>query len=421
MEYKKINKGAYNIHLIKNNDFKEIIVKVYLQQPLKKEDITMRNVLIDVLTYSTKTYNTNKLFNIREQELYSSNVRTSNYRTGRFLTTVFSIDVLEDKYTEEGNLAQAITFLSEVLYNPNVNKNRFDPKTVNIVKKDIKDYLERIKENTALYSVVRLLENMDKDRPDSYRMFGYLEDLQNINATNLYKHYKNMVENSIMNIYVIGNFNFDDMEQLIGANFKSKVLKKAKHEYQLDEVKALRKPQTIIESSDYKQSKLVIGYRLKKLSLFEENYVLPAYNSILGDSTGDSKLFNTIREKYSYAYYIYSTHSRLDRNILIHAGISKENFDNVLKLVENIMKDMKKGKITLEEVKKAKESLIGSCHFAMESPYRIINMYYNIDILNGDDYKTTIDKIKKITKKDIIRLAKKIKIDTIYCLKGEDQ
>ena len=57
----------------------------------------------------------------------------------------------------------------------------------------------------------------------------------------------------------------------------------------------------------------------------------------------------------------------------------------------------------------------------MESPYRIINMYYNIDILNGDDYKTTIDKIKKITKKDIIRLAKKIKIDTIYCLEGEDQ
>lgn len=419
MEYKKIDKGSYNIHLIKTDNFKEVVVKIYLKKPIKREDITMRNILTDVLTYSTKTYNTNKLLNIREQELYASNITVNNYRFGNYLTTVFSIDILNDKYTEKGNAKEAIELLSEVMYNPDVESRRFNPKVVNIIKKDNKEYLERLKENTSLFSAIRLSEEMDKKRPSSLRMCGYLEDLKDINVTNLYNHYKDMIDNSMMDVYVVGDINFLEMEKIITTNFSSKVLKKKRIGFYLEEKKALRKPLIITEKDDHNQSKLTIGCRIKKLTKFEEQYVLPVYNLILGGSTGDSKLFKIIREKYSYAYYIYSSSYKLDHTLLIRAGISKENLKNVIRLVDDIMIEIKRGHLTEKDIKKSKAILLSNMNTVEENPYNVINMYYSIDTLGEDDIKTAKKMIKKVTKRDIIALAKKIKMDTIYCLEGD--
>ena len=419
MEYKEIDKGSYNIHLIKTDNYKEVVVKIYLKKPIKREDITMRNILVDVLTYSTKNYNTNKLLNIREQELYSSNVTANNYRFGNYLTTVFSIDILNDKYTEKGNMEEAIKLLSEVMYNPNVESKRFDSKVVNIAKKDNKEYLERLKENTALFSSIRLSEEMDKKRPSSLRMCGYLEDLKDINATNLYKHYRDMIDSSMMDVYVVGNINFLEMEKIITTNFSSKVLKKKRIGYYLDEKKPLRKPIIITEKDNHNQSKLAIGCRIKKLTRFEEQYVLPVYNLILGGTTGDSRLFRIVREKYSYAYYIYSSQYKLDRTLLIRAGISKENLKKVIRLVDDIMIDIKRGKLTENDLKKAKAILLSNMNVVNDNPYNVINMYYSIDTLGEDDLVTARKMIKKVTKKDIVAVAKKIKMDTIYCLEGD--
>ena len=419
MEYKKINKGSYHIHLINTDLFKEVVVKVYLTKPLKKEDITVRNILTDVLTYSTKKYNTNKLLNIREQELYSSSVSSNNYRFGEYLTTVFSIDILNDSYTEEGNMLSAIKLLSEVMYNPNITNKRFDAKVVNIVKKDLKDYIEKIKENKSAYSSIRLFEHMDKSLVSSYRMSGYLEDLKDINPTNLYRHYKDMIDNSMMDIYVIGNINFATMENIISENFSSKVLKKRRKDYYLSEVKPPRKPHMIIETDDNNQSQLVIGSRIKKLSNYEEQYVLPIYNLILGGPTGDSMLFKVVREENSYAYFIYSNTNRLDREMIIKAGISKDSLKPVIKLITDVMNTIKKGKIADKDIKNAKEYIMSKLKSGEENPYAIINRYYRADIFGDDLTKEALEKIKKVTKKEVVLLAKKIKIDTIYCLEGD--
>ena len=41
-----------------------------------------------------------------------------------------------------------------------------------------------------------------------------------------------------------------------------------------------------------------------------------------------------------------------------------------------------------------------------------------MSILNLDDIETRIKKMNKVTISDIVKVAKKVKIDTIYCLEG---
>ena len=55
MKYKKISNYSYNIHIIKTNKFKTVTVEVNFKRKLVKEDITARNMLVNLLCESNET------------------------------------------------------------------------------------------------------------------------------------------------------------------------------------------------------------------------------------------------------------------------------------------------------------------------------------------------------------------------------
>jgi len=57
----------------------------------------------------------------------------------------------------------------------------------------------------------------------------------------------------------------------------------------------------------------------------------------------------------------------------------------------------------------------------MDSQLQIVDFYLSQSIVNtNDDFNSFIEKIKKVTKDDVIRVANKIKLDTIYFLTGTE-
>ena len=50
--------------------------------------------------------------------------------------------------------------------------------------------------------------------------------------------------------------------------------------------------------------------------------------------------------------------------------------------------------------------------------YNIIDFYFMMDILKLDDLEVRRKKMAKVTKAEIVKVAKKVKMDTIYCLEG---
>lgn len=417
MEYKKKNLGSYNLHLIKNTNFKSVMMKVYFREPIQKEKITIHNFLTTMLTYSSKNYKTKREMILKTQDLYSCSISSSDSRLGNGMNTCFKLSVLKDKYTEPGNLEKAIEFFSEVILNPNVENGQFDEKSFNIVMNQACLALSSIKENTSSYSVIRLFENMDSTSPISYRSFGYLEDLKEITRENLYTYYKKMLKEDRVDIFVIGDINFEKIETIIRKYFQTKTYKKRQKDHLIPAKKAPLRKKIVTEENDTTQSKLAIACRTYGLTDYERNYPLTLYNIILGGGT-DSKLFQEVREKNSLCYYIGSTANKLDNILLIRAGISRNDFKNAVKLIEKQMKEIQKGKFTEEDIEKAKEMYQTSIEEIEESEAEIITSYYMIELLGVDDIEKKLKKMKKITKEEIIKVAKKVKIDTVYMLEG---
>ncbi len=420
MKYKNIDMGSYNLHLIKTKKFKTIAVRISFRNKIHKEDTTIRNILTDLLTHSTKKYKTKKDLVIKTQDLYAVNLTAGSTRLADQINTEFTLTCLNDKYTEENNFSDSLEFFSEVIFNPNVENNEFNHEVFDIIYDNAKTSLTGIKENSSYYSLIRCLENMDEKSPMSYRMVGYLEDLKSITPKSIYEYYQNMIKRDLIDISVIGDFKTKEMEQLIKKNFKFNTYKKKINIQTLKSNKKIIRKKIVKEQEENKQSKLAIGCRISELSSFERNYALTLYNLILG-GIGDSKLFNEVREKSSLVYYINSIPNKLDNTLLIRAGISKENFEKAIKLIEKQLNQMKKGDFTEEDINKAIQIYKNSLEEIEENPEYLMEAYYLMDLIGIDNLDTRRIKITEVTKENIIKIAKKIKIDTIYLLEGDDE
>lgn len=417
MEYIKKDLGSYKLHLIKTDKFKSITVKVSFHRVIKKNEITIRNILSDMFMQSSKKYNSKRDLTIKAQDLYAAGLRTTNSRLGNYINTDFYLTVLNDKYTEEGNFASSLEFLSEIVFNPDVENGQFNEEKLDIVKSTCRSALNSIKEDASNYSLIRMAEEFGKGEPISYRMIGYLEDLDDITGKSLYEFYLDMIKNDFVDIFVIGDIDIKGTTDLIKKYFKFGVLKKLKVPFMVDEKKPRRSKLVLNEKIDNTQSKLAIGCRLNDLNEYERGYPLTLFNVIFGGCS-DSKLFKEVREENSLCYTIYSITNKLDNVLLIRAGIDKENYKKTVSLIEKNLKDMCNGKFDETDILMAKEYYNTALEEIEDSQSKIINNYLMMELINADDIDVKREKMNKVTKSEIVRVAKKVAIDTILCLEG---
>lgn len=417
MEYIKKDLGSYKLHLIKTDKFKSITVKVSFHRVIKKNEITIRNILSDMFMQSSKKYNSKRELTIKAQDLYAAGLRTTNSRLGNYINTDFYLTVLNDKYTEDGNFASSLEFLGEIIFNPDVENGKFNEEKLDIVKSTCRSALNSIKEDASNYSLIRMAEAFGEGEPISYRMMGYLEDLDDITGTSLYEFYLDMIKNDFVDIFVIGDISIKETTDLIKMYFKFDILKKLKMPFMVEEKKPRRSKLVFNEKIDNTQSKLAIGCRINGLSEYERNYPLTLFNVIFGGCS-DSKLFKEVREENSLCYTIYSITNKLDNVLLIRAGIDKENYKKTVSLIEKNLKDMCNGKFDETDILMAKEYYNTALEEIEDSQSKIINNYLMMELINTDDIDVKREKMSKVTKSEIVKVAKKVTIDTIFCLEG---
>ena len=67
MKYNKIENSNYNLHLIETDKFKTVTVKVNFKREYLKEEITKRNLLVNILLEGSKNYPSRRLLEIKTE------------------------------------------------------------------------------------------------------------------------------------------------------------------------------------------------------------------------------------------------------------------------------------------------------------------------------------------------------------------
>lgn len=418
MEYNKHNIGPYQLHTIKTKKFKTISVLLNFKRPLRKEEITKRSFLNLILIQATKNYPTRRLLSIRVEELYGLDIANFIQQDINNNSLTFFLSMLNEKWTAPGMYEAGLSFLGELIFNPNLNGNKFCEKTFNVVKQELKNRLNGLKDNKREYAQIRMLEEMDRNEGIPYRA-GYLEDLETITPTNLYEYYLSVLKSDLVDIFILGDIDVNKTKKIIKDIIPINTIKRETKHLTREHYKIRKRLRIVKEQDDINQAKLVIGCKLTKLTSFEKRYVMLILVRVLGGS-GYSKLFRSVREKQSLAYYVNCQYEYLNQLLIIEAGINQADFPKTLYYVKKELQQMVKGNITKEELITAQSEYISTVQLILDNPETLINAYLTQELLKTVSLAQYIENVKKVTINDLKKVSKKLKIDTVYLLYGDD-
>ncbi|MBQ9011613.1 MAG: insulinase family protein, partial [Bacilli bacterium] len=400
----------------KSEKFKTISLSMHLRCEDNKEDVVYRKLLRNYLLSGTKKFPNLNSFNKEKLNLYNPFININSYVYGLDRSFVIQAQFTNEKYTEKGMNEKNINFILDVLYNPKINGKKFDKETFEIVKHDYIEDLKSLKDSPSLYSKERLFEEMKTGKFEILNTKEKIELAKKIDETKLYKYYQNLFETNSLDIFICGNFSENKMKKLIEKLIKGNFKFKEKNRY-ITYDKIIPKPIEIIEKSSTSQSNFAIGLKFKDLTDFERKYVSTIYTGILGISW-NSKLLQVVREQNSLCYSIYATKDISRSTLYIYAGIDAENYEKTLKLIKKQTLAMQKGEFTENDILQHIQTYTNSLIEIEDNQMDVMNNLISEILSNTDSVSKRKENISKVTKEDIINIAKKISYDTIYLLKG---
>ena len=419
MTYKAYDCSSYTIHTIKTDKFKTCQMEIIFRKPINKATLPMDALLVDVLTETSQKYPTRKEVIERFEELYRTSCWGVVNRIGNVLLTNFITNFISPVYINEDDYLENVLSLPfEMILNPNALNDEFEEKNFKICqKRNIVD-AKSILDDSFRLSIQKSLELVDS--PTSYNLIGTPEDIAKITPSSLYQQYKKLLKENTCDIFLIGNIDMDEAVKIIKKYFKKRVINKEKLESMVNN--EIRKKELVkSDKSKFIQTNLNILYNITNLTDYEKDVVFNLYNFILGSGGMISKLYQEIREKKSYCYEITSMYLKNDQLLLIHIALDNKNSKNAIKLTKKIIKDMMQGKFTIDDIETAKKSFNLALNLALDNEVTILNNYVFHVFENLPLIEDRLDLINKCTKEDIMKVAKKIKINAIYALEGKDE
>ena len=422
MQYreKEIKKGI-KLHEIQTNKFKTNLIAVFLTMPITRENVTKNALISAVLRRGSKNMPTLAQISKEMEEMYGASFDCGIDKTGDNHVLKFYIETINDNFIpqkDENMLKKAIEKILEIIFNPLVENNAFKQEYINQEKENIKRIINGKTDNKARYAFDRCLEEMYNDKPYGLYKYGYIEDLEKITAENLYEYYKKVISECKIDIFVSGNI--DEVTQTVEENENIQKLQERNPQYIVNtiETKDEIQEKEIIDEMDVTQGKIVIGLDLH-LNDEKKMYDTVVYNAILG-GTANSKMFQEVREKESLAYTAGSNYIRYKSNIFIKCGIEIKNYQKAIEIIKKQLEDMKNGVFTDEDIENAKKGIISIIRSIDDEQDTQITYYFGHEITHIDTTEEEyIERINKVTKEDIIKIAQSININTIYFLKNK--
>ncbi|MCK4918901.1 MAG: insulinase family protein [Candidatus Pacebacteria bacterium] len=239
---------------------------------------------------------------------------------------------------------------------------------------------------------------------------GTKETVEAMNRKDFINYYKKYYTADNCVIAVAGNFDEKNIKRKITRYFSSISKTKAKKQ-----IKITEKQTEVGILIDYKktdQSHLCLGVRGYKSDHKDKN-TLNVLSVILGGNMS-SRLYMSVVEK-GLAYYIQTSSDNYKETgyLATQTGINNEKCFDAIKLIIEEYKKIKKEKVDIAELQRAKDYIKGQTVIALESSNSVAN-FLAMQEIDNNKILTTEEKFAKIdavTPEDIQRVANEIFVE----------
>lgn len=415
----EIAKGV-SLHIRQTAQFKTINFSIKWRAPLSEKTASERTVLSNVLQHSNEKFPTSASYRSYLDDLFGTVLYFDTTKRGAEHTLLFNVETVNDQYLSHGNvLNEVIELLHEAIFKPNFENGQFKEAIVEREKSMVVQRIQSIFDDKSRYAQKRLTEILRPNSPASISANGTIGDVKAVTPTSLTKTYEEMLKNDVIDIYVVGDV---DVEE-ITAKIKKALPFADRGNVNLPKVPAFtdQVQQYTKETQEMKQGKLHIGYSTPVHFGDEDFAKMQVFNGIFG-GYAHSKLFMNVRERESLAYYASSSYSAHYGLLFVVSGIEPTNEEKARLVIAEQLTSIQNGEITDLELAQTKAMLINQLKEALDSSRGQIEIF--------DQYKelpepftldTWVKRWSNVTKQDVQEMAKQTKLQATYFLCGKEE
>lgn len=415
----KLQNGVH-LYIRKTEQFKTVNVTIKWKAPLDQKKASERTVLANVMEDSTKQYPTLSSMRKVLDELYGTVLFTDvSKRSSQHIVSLYTECVNDEYFVGEDIFKKLWKLIQSVVFDPNVTDGEFDPGVTDREKRNVRDRIRSIYDDKTRFAQKRMLEIMRPNHPVSISAYGIEDAVSGITNKSLYTTYEDMINNDLIDIYVVGDVDEQEIIEQI-KQFLPFEARDAEEQTELPEVHVSDTVKTVREQQDMKQGKLHLGFNTPITFHHPDYPKMQIMNGIFG-GFAHSKLFMNVREKESMAYYANSAFASHYGILYVTAGIDADLEDKAVKLILEQLKALQNGEGTAVELSQTialLENSILSANDSARSQIEIFDQYKELD----EDFTADrlIEKWKSVKLEDIQEIANTIQLEIVYLLSGKE-
>lgn len=275
-------------------------------------------------------------------------------------------------------------------------------KEKNVILEEIKMYYDDPK--TYIFDLWDKL--LYGDQPAGWPISGTIDNVKNITRQDILQYYQKRYQSGSTILIASGNFNKDKIIKWINTFFRGIISGYPNSQNFLTPIKT---PSVLLEYRSLKQTNFILG--VSAFPIFDRRrYALDVLDAVL-DGGMSGRLYQLVREKLGAAYYVSSFKSLFSNRgeYGIVAGINSDRIETIKEILKELI-NFTTNKISNQELKKAKDFLIGRTALQFESAHNLALDYGNQLLLlhKIESPQGYLRKIKSISSRDLIKVAQEL-------------
>lgn len=406
------------LHCLPTGKFKTNFMSVSFTAPLEAGVNAMNSLIPNILLRGSEKYPDMAAINRRLDYLYAAGISTRCSKRGDVQVFGLCADMLDSSYAIGGEdlVAEMTDMLGELLLHPIKVGEGFDPDYTESEKNNQIDAIRASINNKVYYAYRRCVEEMCRGERFGLTETGTVDETSACTPESLYSQYKYALKHYPIEIFFVGQCDADALADRLRSIFSFEREPIALPATEV--IRSAAEPKTVTEDMPVNQGKLVIGMR-SGLTLADPEYpALMLCNAIYGGAV-TSKLFMNVREKMSLCYYCQSSPDAAKGLLMIQSGIEVSNREVAEKAILEQLEAVRRGDFTDEEMNGALLFLINSYNELADSARGLENWYLGRMIFNiPGEPDEMVERLRAVTREDIIAAAKLPTLDTVYFLNG---
>lgn len=290
------------------------------------------------------------------------------------------------------------------------------PTQSEIEKQNLMTYLDVDTENNYYYSEVQGRELYFVNEALKVPKYGRVELVEAETSFTAYQEFQSMLTKDRIDIFMVGEF--DDYQVLRGLHRFPLEGRQVDLQFSYNQPysKVVKEK---IETRQTSQSILQLGYQFPCQYGDKDYFALIVFNGMLGEFA-HSALFTKIREKEGLAYSIGSQFDAFTGLLEIYAGIEKSNRNQAMRGIIRELNHIKLGRFSSSLFNQTKKIIRMNALLSEDHALTLVEQHFN-KVIFGDkkiSLEDWLDKIEKVTKKDVCRIARQVKLQSLFFLEG---